>query len=107
MEFTNEAMIVLESFMSAPGARQYVTSYIRDLSDSEIDEIYNTSEGANDTETEAAVNALNDEQREAMIRDLIDINMEYKDGCYADDYEECYGEAGRIVDRWLISRIAL
>lgn len=104
----NQVLIVLEGFFSAPGARAYAAAYARetDLDESEIESFYNSGEGENDSATELAVRNMTEHQLYSMMTDLQSMNDEYRDSLEPQDYVETYGEIGRIIDSWAITKLA-
>lgn len=77
---------ILNIFESAPSARCLVTSIVNgDLTDEQARDIYECSEGTNDTETEKIVRAMSSSELESLKEVLREINLEHKDN---EDYDE-------------------
>lgn len=85
---------VVMMFNSAPSAHAQVKSIAenRDLTDDEITEIYEYTEGYNDSETERLLKSMSDVQTATLISELKLINDEHKD-MYGDEYDDFVGGA--------------
>lgn len=81
-------------FESAPSAHILVKSIQeeRELSDEECDDIYNFSEGHNDSETERLIKSMTSTQIESLKETLRQINEEYKVSYTEDEYQDMVGD---------------
>jgi hypothetical protein len=93
----DELMTVLESFESAPSAHILVKSFVANLSDSEIDSIYNSSEGYNDQCTEEILSSMSSSKLQDLVQHLKEIDLEYRNELDEEEYNESYGYASSIL----------
>lgn len=63
----------LDSNDSAPGARCFVLQHVRDLPDAELSQIYEESEGINDTERNSLIDSMTDAQLLELSASLLEI----------------------------------
>lgn len=66
----------LDNNDSAPGARCFVLQHVRDVSDAETSQIYELSEGVNDTERNALIDSMTDAQLLELSASLLEIASE-------------------------------
>jgi hypothetical protein len=88
---------LLQVYESAPSAHIMVKSIAGPVTDSEVDDIYNSSEGYNDSQVEAILNSMSQDQLNTVISTLKEIDQEHKDYDDEADYEEFYGEASKVL----------
>lgn len=93
-----EIMNVLGVYESAPSAHCLVKSFTSPLTDSDVEHIYECSEGHNDSETERLLKSMSASKLDEIKAVLKDIAQEVKDnGEYDDDF---HGDVEHIITSW-------
>jgi hypothetical protein len=70
---------VLEAIESAPSAHILVKSFVAAVPDSEIDEIYNSSEGYNDEQTRLILESMSKQTLQELINELKSRELDEED----------------------------
>lgn len=70
---------VLEAIESAPSAHVLVKSFVTTVPDSEIDEIYNSSEGYNDEQTRLILESMSKQTLQELINELKSRELDEED----------------------------
>lgn len=63
----------LDEVESAPGALCFVLNHVRTLSDDEVAQIYERSEGQNDADRDATIDGMTSDQLDSMLRSMYEI----------------------------------
>lgn len=94
----SEIMNVLGVYESSPSAHCLVKSFSTVLTDSDIDKIYESSEGYNDQQTEQLLKSYTSDKLTEVKNILKEIAQEVKNsGDYEDDLHGCVED---IISKW-------